>query len=178
MNRYFYIDTEGRQKGAFTPEELRQENVRRETLVWAQDMSQWTRAEEIGELKFLFSGMPQQPPIQKQPEIETPPPPMPKTWLTESILATILPFIFCWNVFSLLGIIGIIYGSQVESLYRRGEYDAAAASSRTAGTWTKVALWIVFAWIILIIIAIALLILTLGFSIASLPALIDWANSL
>ena len=46
MNRYFYIDTEGKQKGTFSPEELRQERVRRDTLVWTQGMEQWKRAEE------------------------------------------------------------------------------------------------------------------------------------
>ena len=153
MNRYFYIDTAGRQKGVFTPEELRYENVKRETLVWTQDMPQWARAEEVDELKYLFTGAPP-PQATVVQEEELPPPPMPKTWLTESILATVLPVFCCWSIFSLLGIVGIIYGAQVESLYRRGEYEAAQAASRTAGIWARVALWIVFAWIILIAVAV------------------------
>ena len=157
MNRYFYINTDGKQKGTFTPEELRHENVRRETLVWTQDMPQWARAEEVEELKYLFTGgkPPQATVVQEE---TSPQPPMPKTWLTESILGTILPFICCWSVFSLLGIIGIIYGSQVESLYRRGEYEAAQAASRTAGIWAKVALWIVFGWIILLVLTVVILV--------------------
>ena len=156
MNRYFYIDPAGRQKGMFTPEELRHENVRRETLVWAEGMPQWTRAEEVEELKYLFTGAP----APKAPVVEeVPPPPMPKTWLTESFLGTVLPFICCGSIFSLMGIIGIIYATQVESLYRRGEYDAAQAASRNAGMWAKIALWIVFAWIILLVLTAIILVL-------------------
>jgi hypothetical protein len=172
MNRYFYIDTAGKQKGAFTPEELQRENVRRETLVWTQDMSQWTRAEEVDELKYIFTGAP--PPPFTEPEVILPPP-IPKTWLTESILATILPFLLCGSLFNLLGIIGIIYASQVETLYRRGEYDAAMASSRTAGRWTRAVLWIAFLWIILTVLAFVGLLLFLG---GSLTALITYLSNL
>lgn len=56
MNRYFYIDAEGKQKGTYTPLELREEGVRRNTLVWTQGMEQWQKAEEVNELDFLFSG--------------------------------------------------------------------------------------------------------------------------
>jgi hypothetical protein len=157
MNRYFYITTDGKQKGAFSPEELRHENVRRETLVWTQDMPQWERAEEVEELKYLFTGAP--PPQAPVAEEELPPPPMPKTWLTESVLATVLPFICFWSIFSLLGIIGIIYATQVESLYRRGEYEAAQAASRNAGRWARVALWIVFGWIIFLVLTAITLVL-------------------
>jgi hypothetical protein len=76
-------------------------------------------------------------------------------------------------VFSLLGIVGIIYATQVESLYRRGEYDAALASSRSAGKWAKVALWIVFGWIILLVAAIVALILFFG----SIAAITDWTSN-
>lgn len=29
MNRYFYIDSEGKQKGTFSPEELKSENIKK-----------------------------------------------------------------------------------------------------------------------------------------------------
>ncbi len=54
MNRYFYIDTEGKQKGTFSPQELRQEQVKKDTLVWTQGMEQWKRADEVAELSLLF----------------------------------------------------------------------------------------------------------------------------
>jgi hypothetical protein len=161
MNRYFYINAAGKQKGAFSAEELRQEGVKRETLVWTQDMPQWARAEEVEELKYLFSGAP--PPQATVIQEETlPPPPMPKTWLTESIFATVIPFICCSSLFSLLGIIGIVYASQVETFYRRGNYDAALSASRSAGRWTKIALWIIFAWIIVLVALSVLAFILLG----------------
>ena len=62
MNRYFYIDTAGKQKGAFTAIELKEENIKRDTLVWTQGMEQWKRADEIDELRHLFSETYQAPP--------------------------------------------------------------------------------------------------------------------
>ena len=47
MNRYFYIDSEGKQKGTFSPEELKSENIKKDTLVWAPGMSEWVRASNV-----------------------------------------------------------------------------------------------------------------------------------
>jgi hypothetical protein len=54
----------------------------------------------------------------------------PKNWLIESILATI----FCCLP---LGIVGIVYASQVNGKFAAGDYEGALASSREAGRWTK-----------------------------------------
>ncbi|MFA7583634.1 MAG: GYF domain-containing protein [Proteiniphilum sp.] len=182
MNRYFYIDTEGKQKGTFSPEELLQEHVKRDTLVWTQGMEQWRRADEVEELKFLFNNSsgfnrtayPDQagpyPPQAAQYAADSYRP-MPRTWLVESILVTILPFILCSSFLSLLGIIGIVYAAQVESFYNRGDYAAAAESSRSAGKWTKIAMWIAIGWLLLIVIAIILFIIFVG-SLAGLEELI------
>jgi|AGTN01.1.fsa_nt_gi Interferon-induced transmembrane protein. len=175
MNRYFYIDTEGKQKGTFAPDELKQENVRRETLVWTQGMEQWKRAGEVDELQHLFAdtqsaagttqAQQQQTVVYGQtaaaPASQVPQA-MPKTWLVESILVTILPFILCGNFLSLLGIIGIVYAAQVESFYNRGDYTASAESSRSAGKWTRIAMWIAIGWVLLMAIAIALIIALAG----------------
>ena len=53
----------------------------------------------------------------------------PKTWLLESILATI----FCCLPF---GIIGIIYATKVESSWYAGRTSQALSYSKTAKTWT------------------------------------------
>ncbi len=58
-------------------------------------------------------------------------PPQPKTWLAESILATL----FCCLP---LGIVGIVYSSKVTSLYASGHYDEAEAASAEAGKWTQI----------------------------------------
>ncbi len=55
----------------------------------------------------------------------------PKTWLLESILATL----FCCLPF---GIVGIVYASRVESNWYAGNRELAMSSSRTAKTWTLV----------------------------------------
>ena len=180
MNRYFYIDPEGKQRGTFTPDELRQEPVKRDTLVWTQGMEQWKRAEEVEELQFLFSdisgnyptGQTDQSYPYSQPSAPAETlPPMPKTWLVESILVTILPFVLCGSFLSLLGIIAIVYAAQVESFYNRGDYTAAAESSRSAGKWTKIALWIAIAWLLLIVVSIILFVTFVG-SFAGLEEII------
>lgn len=51
----------------------------------------------------------------------------PKNWLVESILVTI----FCCQI---LGIIGIIYATSVESKFYRGDIVGAENASRTAKT--------------------------------------------
>ena len=187
MNRYFYIDAEGKQKGTFTPMELREEGVRRDTLVWTQGMEQWQRAGEVDELNFLFSGtyyppqpepprpawsQPNQPSYTQtnEPHLQ---PTKPRTWLLESILVTLLPFLLCGSFLSLLGIIGIIYAAQVESYYNRGDYQASVESSRSAGRWTRIALWIAIAWVALMIIVIVTISLLFGFSLYDVNDLID-----
>ncbi|MDD4778409.1 MAG: GYF domain-containing protein [Fermentimonas sp.] len=183
MNHYFFIDESGKQRGTFTPVELRRENIKRETLVWTQGMENWKRAGEVSELSFLFeqSGSEQSYEVQQvvpakpentvyEKEIRKP---MPKTWLVESILVTILPFIFCGSFLSLLGIIAIVYSAQVESFYNRGDYNAALESSNSAGKWTKITFWIFIAWVLLIVVALFLLFGLLGFSLSGMGDLIN-----
>lgn len=187
MNRYFYIDSEGKQKGTFSPEELKNENIKRDTLVWTQGMSEWMRASDISELNALFiesagyyppqqpAPQPVTPPVQQpgaylgtQPRTQQMPP---KSWLVESILVTVLPFILCSSIFSLLGIIGIVSASKVESLFQRGDYAAALEASNQAGKWTKITLWISIAWVLLWIIAIVAIFIFAG-SLASISEMV------
>ena len=185
MNRYFYIDAEGKQKGTFSPNELRHENVKPETLVWTQGMEQWKRTDEVAELSFLFAGSSVTPETEQTGQLQqaqqdrpvTPYgsqtlQPMPKTWLVESILVTILPFILCSSFLSLLGIIGIVYAAQVESFFNRGDYAASAEASRSAAKWTKIGLWIAVGWILLIVVAIILLFVFVG-SVAGIGELLN-----
>ena len=187
MNRYFYIDTEGNQKGTFSPEELRREGIKRDTLVWTQGMAQWKRAEETEELYFLFSDAYREPLTNvDQPTVRYDHPggpveaqqlqPMPKTWLVESILVTILPFMLCSSFLSLLGIIGIVYAAQVESFYNRGDYAASLESSRSAAKWTKIAMWIAIGWIALVIIGLILFFVFVG-SLSGFPGVGDMLNT-
>ncbi|MDO5522921.1 MAG: GYF domain-containing protein [Bacteroidia bacterium] len=184
MNRYFYIDNEGKQKGTFSPEELKRENIRKDTLVWTQGMSEWIRAADVAELNFIFAESAGYYSPQPAPQSVTPPPaqqvnygapqqqqPMPKSWLIESILATVLPFFLCSSIFSLLGVIGIVHASKVESLYNRGDYAGSLEASGQAGRWTKIAMWIGIGWVVLWIIAI-ILIIAFGVSMSGLSDVI------
>ncbi len=159
MSHYFYIDNQGKQKGTFTAEELKQENIRKETLVWTQGMEQWKPAGEVPELNHLFNYQ-QTPTIDYQYETNRnysygadagQKPLKPKTWLTESILVTVISFLFCCNVFGLLGIIAIVKATQVDSDYARGDYAAALQSSKDAKKWTLIVFWISVALLLLYI---------------------------
>lgn len=59
--------------------------------------------------------------------------PMPKNWLIESILVTVL----CCLPF---GIAGIVNATKVESLYYAGDYEAAEQASKDAKKWTLIGL--------------------------------------
>jgi hypothetical protein len=79
-------------------------------------------------------------PAPQDAPIQTDPPP--KTWLVESILATIL----CCLPF---GIVGLIYAAKVESLWSQGRRAEALDASRSAKIWTLVAVIIaVIFWVI------------------------------
>ncbi|MDR1518470.1 MAG: CD225/dispanin family protein [Dysgonamonadaceae bacterium] len=172
MNQYFYIDSEGKQKGTFSPESLKNEAIKRETLVWTQGMEQWVRADEVPELQFIFSDAPGATYTQAVPPSagatfthgNAAVQPMPKTYMMESILATILPFILCGCIFSLLGIVGIVNASKVEQLYRSGAYAEAEEASRQAKLWAKVAMWIGIIGAILTILLIVGIIMFVGFA--------------
>jgi hypothetical protein len=65
--------------------------------------------------------------------LSSPPPKMPTTYLWQSIVVTIL---WCWP----LGIPSIVYASQVEKRFLRGDYIGAQDASSNARTWLIVAL--------------------------------------
>lgn len=170
MNRYFYIDSEGKQKGTFSLEELRNEPIRKETMVWTQGMAEWKRAYDVSELQPLFqlgassteTQYSQQQPIYQTATGQGNVAPMPKSWMVESILVTILPFLLCGNVFSLLGIIAIVNASKVESLYHQGLFAQSNEASMTAARWTKITLWISICAIALAIIGIVIAVVFFG----------------
>ena len=172
MNRYFYIDSEGVQKGTFTIEDLRNEPVRRDTMVWTQGMPEWQRAYDVVELQPLFDMSSTAhkkygetpPPQQHAPQqtAEQGIPAMPKSWMVESILVTILPFVLCGNVLSLIGIGAIVNASKVESLFNSGMYAKSIEASNNAARWTKITFWIAIGAIILAIVAIIAFVVFFG----------------
>ena len=53
MKNYFYIDRNGQQSGPISEDSLKQHGVVADTLVWCVGMSEWKKANEIAELKYL-----------------------------------------------------------------------------------------------------------------------------
>ncbi|MDR0332475.1 MAG: CD225/dispanin family protein [Dysgonamonadaceae bacterium] len=91
-----------------------------------------------------FSGdystsQPSQPFTQQYVQNETPLM-KPKNWMTEAILVTVIPFCCLCNLFSLLGIVAIVYAGKVNTLYFAGQYGEADRASKDAKMWVLIAL--------------------------------------
>ena len=158
MKAYFYIDSNNVQKGPVAGERLTEFGVTAETPVWCDGMSDWMPAETVNELKPLF----QQPPwqqfgqqqyagsqsYQQQPNYgsyqqpynqnrqygynpQQPVPEKPDSWLAWSILCTIM---CCLP----LGVVGIVYAAQVDSLWNQGRFAEAMKSAKKAKTFTLI----------------------------------------
>lgn len=76
----------------------------------------------------------------------------PKTWLTESILATF----FCCLPF---GVVGIIHAANVTTLYAQGLIDEAYEASANAKKWTMIAFWCGIGCIVLYLVAVLIAVL-------------------
>lgn len=118
----YYILTNGEKQGPFSLEQLREQMITRETMVWRAGLDEWMPACKVYELADLLRELPPDIP-REQPGT------MPHTWLTESILVTI----FCSSPFA---IVGIVYAAQVESRFLAGQYELAKRNSRRARLWT------------------------------------------
>lgn len=161
MNTYFYIDRDTNQQyGPLSVDELRRRGITQHTFVWTNGMSDWVEAGKVPELSNLFyhnstshsnvgsSNQYQQSynpySYESQSRIEEMRP-MPKTWFVESLLVTLL----CSLVF---GIVGIIYSSKVEPLYRSGDYEGSLRASNSAKLWTLIGFFTTLGIILLCII--------------------------
>ena len=76
MEEYYFSDGES-QFGPFTLDELKNQKITKDTLIWYEGIDDWTKANEIEKLKTFFKATP--PPLQKTqiPKVEvsiTPPP--------------------------------------------------------------------------------------------------------
>ena len=127
MKKYFYIRN-GQKQGPFTLEQMRLQNITPETMVWYPGLEEWTAARHIVELSpvLVVEAVTVEQPVYKatveKPEKLVVPP---RTWLAESILATIL----CCLPF---GIVGIVYAARVENRFYGGDIEGAKAASREA----------------------------------------------
>lgn len=133
----YYLASDGQPQGPYTVDELRQRNILPDSLVWNEAMKDWTPAGQVPELAAALFGtippigpMTNANPMPGTAQSNTCNQVCPKTWLAESILATL----FCCLPF---GIVGIVKASQVESRFRGGDYNGALQSSKDAAKWTK-----------------------------------------
>ncbi len=165
MKKYYLTDGLNN-FGPFSLDELRQKNITKESNIWFEGLQNWEQAGSIPELNELFKSTP--PPLNR-----TFPPPTPninvnqnipqttnisippKSWLVESILATIL----CCLPF---GIVGIINASKVESRFNTGDIEGSIRASNEAKKWTTIAFGIGIAWIVLYFIFVLFGFLSLG----------------
>lgn len=137
---YYYIDEQGEQFGPYSLDIFRLLPLRRQSLVWCTGMDEWAIADTMEELKGFLRK--ESPAGDRQVESGTPIPPaaqvnqlsrpMPKSWMTESIILTLL----C----SIIGLIPFFHAMQVRNLYRAGDYEGAERESATAKKWFYIAL--------------------------------------
>lgn len=76
MNPY-YLARNGQQLGPFTPEQLRQQGIRRHDMVWRSGMSDWMQAGSVSELASLFPTYGNQGGYQQNPNPNPSPRPNP-----------------------------------------------------------------------------------------------------
>lgn len=138
MIQYYYSD--GLEKhGPFTLDEIRAKKLKRKTLVWHHPRETWIPAEDYSELEGYLSQEPSTATYATggqhsySPEFEGRT--LPRTWLVESILVTLL----CCMPF---GIAGIVNAARVEIRYNCGDYEGAVRSSKEAAKWTQIGFWI------------------------------------
>ena len=148
----YYLAINKQRLGPFPEEELLQNGMTPDTLVWSKGMENWTKAGDVPELAKYLSSPPQIPeetPIvpevapqyaqqdydahqNQQPSYQDVPP-RPANHIGKAICSTI----FCCPPF---GVVAIIKASRVNRLYDQGRYDAAEGHSRSANKWANIAI--------------------------------------
>lgn len=142
---YYYIDEAGKQFGPYTLEMFRLLPLSRRTYVWRSDLADWIRAEALPELDVTLreqeakeakakasESQADLQPVPSQPVTASTGAPMPKSWLVESVLATL----FC----SLIGLVSFFHAMQVRARYEAGDYAGALRESMTARRWLIITL--------------------------------------
>lgn len=138
MNEYFYLDSQNQQCGPVFPTQFSTLGITASTLVWCNGMENWMPAGSIPELAtYLIPVSQPQPPQQPQPgtgygqgynNYGDPYMFPPQSYLVWAILTTVL---CCLP----LGIVSIVYSSQVDTEWSRGNREAAYRKSKLAKNW-------------------------------------------
>lgn len=65
---HYYLLVEGLKKGPIPLEELKENGLSAETLVWREGLTEWVKASELEELSEVLASIPPCPPSSSQPE--------------------------------------------------------------------------------------------------------------
>lgn len=134
--KFYYIDAAGKQYGPFAAAELANLGVTPTTYVWCAGMANWAFAKDVPEVASYLNAP--QAPVNPQPAPQYAPgqtysdpsayEQMPTTYLGWAIAATLL---CCLP----LGVVSIVYATQVSSKWNMGDKEGARNSSKQARTW-------------------------------------------
>ena len=171
MDKEYWIIEDGESVGPFSLEELKNHNLSPTTKIWFRELDEWTKVEDTALAEVLFPKptpptfstdtyeqniQPQQPSFNafdenklkeayekgleegKQLDKDTDVRQCPPTYLVWSILATVLCCVP-------LGIVSIIYSSNVTKYFNNNEYLKAKKASDKALYWTiaNIIVWMV-----------------------------------
>lgn len=155
MNNFYYAEGTSK-KGPYTLEELREKNINKETLVWYNQLENWTPAGEIELLRSFFNDADiKLPPAlhnsTPQPEVENIKDPFeefrtnpkPTSWLILAILITVI----CCQP---LGIVAIVKAAKVDKLYWLKDFDGARKASTSALRWSIISIIATFVFFFLL----------------------------
>jgi hypothetical protein len=84
----FYLHDGKAQRGPYDIDELRQQNISPQTPVWTSTLKDWTPAEQVEELKSLFTST--APPSRKSVQTQFRPPAHRKPWIFVLSIASII----------------------------------------------------------------------------------------
>lgn len=141
MERYFYLNSSNEQMGPIAPTDFEHCGITKDSMLWKQGMTEWSKAGEIPELAQYF-GLTSPPPpshgnnnagnsSNNNSGSQQNKPMKPDNNMHWAILSTI----FCCLP---LGIYSIILASRVNSLYYSGRYHEAEGTAENVKKWAKI----------------------------------------
>ena len=140
MEKYYYVDSMGKQAGPISKEQFSAYGITGDTLVWCKGMSNWDKVKNIPSLHNSSNGWANIPPIPNNgysvvgvSSSNNPSNVRPDSYLAWSILSTIL---CCWP----LGIPAIVASTKVDKLWQQGDFDGARKKSEDAKKWCLISL--------------------------------------
>ena len=81
---------------------------------------------------------------------------MPKSWMAESVIITLLNLFCCCNPISLItGIVAIVMASQVKGNFNRGDMADAERLSKNARTWFLISIGMMFVYVLVLCVIVA-----------------------